>query len=101
MSNTGNVTPLPTRHEDPQLRGLPAWVYGHPQLTRLEIERILRPSWQIACRVSQIPAAGEYVTFELGRSSRPRAASIPATVPTTDFATDCDRCAVPAVIPMA
>ena len=48
---------------------LPAWVYNHPEMTRLEIERILKPSWQIACHISQIPAAGDYVTFELGSDS--------------------------------
>ena len=50
-------------------RSLPAWVYNDPQLTRLEIERILKPSWQIACHISQIPKPGDYVTFELGADS--------------------------------
>ena len=50
-------------------RGLPAWVYNHPEMTRLEYERLLKPSWQIACHISQIPSAGDYVTFELGADS--------------------------------
>ena len=50
-------------------RSLPAWVYDHPEMTRLEYERILKPSWQIACHVSQIRGAGDYVTFELGSDS--------------------------------
>ncbi|HEV3180075.1 MAG TPA: Rieske 2Fe-2S domain-containing protein, partial [Steroidobacteraceae bacterium] len=50
-------------------RGLPAWVYNHPQMTRLEYERLLKPSWQIVCHISQIPNAGDYVTFELGSDS--------------------------------
>lgn len=50
-------------------RSLPAWVYNHPEMTRLELERILKPSWQIACHVSQIPRAGDFVTFELGSDS--------------------------------
>ena len=50
-------------------RSLPGWVYNHPEMTRLEIERILKPSWQIACHVSQIPNAGDYLTFELGSDS--------------------------------
>src|SRR5215472_14930003 len=50
-------------------RSLPAWVYQHPEMTRLEIERILKPSWQIACHVSQIPHGGDFVTFELGADS--------------------------------
>ncbi len=53
----------------PTPRSLPAWVYNHPEMTRLEIERILKPSWQIACHVSQIPHAGDFVTFELGGDS--------------------------------
>ena len=50
-------------------RSLPGWVYHHPEMTRLELERILKPSWQIACHISQIPKAGDYVTFELGADS--------------------------------
>jgi phenylpropionate dioxygenase-like ring-hydroxylating dioxygenase large terminal subunit len=50
-------------------RSLPAWVYNHAPLTRIEIERLLKPSWQIACHVSQIPNAGDYITFELGADS--------------------------------
>ena len=48
---------------------LPAWVYNHPEMTRLEIERVLRPSWQIACHVCSVPAAGDYVAFDLGDDS--------------------------------
>ena len=69
MSNSSLVSQLPTTPRDPQPRGLPAWVYAHPELTRIEIERILRPSWQIACHLSQIPNPGCYVTFELGTDS--------------------------------
>jgi len=50
-------------------RALPAWVYSHPQMTRLEYERIVRPSWQIICHVSSIPAPGDYVTLDLGADS--------------------------------
>jgi len=48
---------------------LPAWVYNHPELTRLEIERVLMPSWQIVCHVNSIPRAGDYETFDLGPES--------------------------------
>jgi phenylpropionate dioxygenase-like ring-hydroxylating dioxygenase large terminal subunit len=48
---------------------LPAWVYNHPEMTRLEYERILKPSWQIAGHLSQIPDSGDYVTFDLGHDS--------------------------------
>ncbi len=59
----------PVAHAAAPARSMPAWVYNHPEMTRLEYERILRPSWQIACHVSQVPNAGDYVTFELGRDS--------------------------------
>jgi phenylpropionate dioxygenase-like ring-hydroxylating dioxygenase large terminal subunit len=50
-------------------RALPAWVYNHPELTRLETERILMPSWQIVCHVNSIPKSGDFVTFDLGAES--------------------------------
>jgi phenylpropionate dioxygenase-like ring-hydroxylating dioxygenase large terminal subunit len=52
-----------------QRHALPAWVYGHPELTRLEIERVILPSWQIVCHVNSIPRAGDYQTFDLGPES--------------------------------
>ena len=48
---------------------LPAWVYNHPEMTRLEHERILMPSWQIVCHSNSIPNAGDYETFDLGPES--------------------------------
>jgi len=50
-------------------RALPAWVYNHPELHRLELERIFLPSWQIVCHVNSIPKSGDYVTFDLGPES--------------------------------
>jgi len=67
MNSTAARPVEPFTHTAP--RSLPAWVYDHPEMTRLEYERILKPSWQIACHVSQIRAAGDYVTFELGSDS--------------------------------
>ncbi|MBV8740321.1 MAG: aromatic ring-hydroxylating dioxygenase subunit alpha [Sinobacteraceae bacterium] len=50
-------------------RALPAWVYGHPQLHRLEYERLLRPSWQIVCHVNSIPQPGDFCTLDIGTDS--------------------------------
>ncbi len=50
-------------------RTLPAWVYNHALLNRLELERVLLPSWQIVCHQNSIPAVGDYVTFDLGTES--------------------------------
>ncbi len=52
-----------------QPRALPAWVYDHAELNRLELQRILLPSWQIACHVNSIPRAGDYVTLDIGPES--------------------------------
>src|SRR5271169_4780362 len=52
-----------------QPHALPAWVYSHPDLTRLEIERVLMPSWQIVCHVNSIPRAGDYQTLDVGPES--------------------------------
>ena len=48
------------------VRALPAWVYNHPEMTRLEYERILRPAWQIICHVSSLKKPGDYLTLDLG-----------------------------------
>ena len=48
---------------------LPAWVYNHSELTRLELRRVLLPSWQIVCHVNSIPKPGDYETFDLGPES--------------------------------
>src|ERR1700736_4898028 len=50
-------------------RALPAWVYRHPEMTRLEIERILKPTWQLVCHLNSLPKSGDYVAFDLGPES--------------------------------
>lgn len=50
-------------------RAMPAWIYNHPEMTRLELERILLPSWQLLCHVSQLSNAGDYVTVDIGAES--------------------------------
>jgi phenylpropionate dioxygenase-like ring-hydroxylating dioxygenase large terminal subunit len=50
-------------------RALPAWVYNDPEMSRLEYERILRPSWQLVCHVSSLANPGDYVALEIARES--------------------------------
>jgi len=45
---------------------LPAWVYSHPEMTRLELERILRPSWQLVTHISALKKTGDFATLDLG-----------------------------------
>ena len=63
MTSSAAVLPVAP---PPLPRALPAWTYQHAEMTRLEIERILTPSWQIVCHVNAIPRPGDFVTFDLG-----------------------------------
>src|SRR5579859_6123863 len=54
---------------DAMPRAMPAWVYDHAEVARLEYERVLLPSWQILCHVNSLPRTGDYVTLDLGRDS--------------------------------
>ena len=53
----------------PLPRALPGWAYSHPEMTRLEYERVLKPSWQIICHVNSIPVPGDFITLDLGRDN--------------------------------
>jgi phenylpropionate dioxygenase-like ring-hydroxylating dioxygenase large terminal subunit len=64
LSLHGRAAPPGTRP-----RALPPWVYRHPEMTRLELERILKPSWQIACHVNSVPQRGDFLAFEIGPES--------------------------------
>src|ERR1700738_5028609 len=66
--NTSSA-PLLEPSAAPLPRALPAWAYSHPEMTRLEFERILKPSWQIVCHISCIPKPGDYQTLDLGSES--------------------------------
>lgn len=49
--------------------GLPAWTYSDPEFYAAEMERVIRPSWQIVCHTSDVPHWGDYHTLEyLGES---------------------------------
>ncbi len=39
---------------------LPGWVYHDPEYFAVEMARVLRPSWQVVCHASDIPAAGDW-----------------------------------------
>lgn len=48
---------------------LPAWLYHDPEYFAVEMERVMRPSWQVVCHVNDIPAVGDYHTLDfLGES---------------------------------
>ena len=62
--------PRPLVEADP-LEGwsLPAWTYRDAEFFALESERIFRPSWQVVCHESDLPAVGDWHTLDyLGES---------------------------------
>lgn len=66
--NTLSAAPAPDAHAE-QAYALPAWVYNNAELTRLELQRVLMPSWQIVCHINSIPNNGDYVTLDIGPES--------------------------------
>ena len=44
---------------------LPGWVYHDPSFFKVEMERVIRPSWQIVCHLSDVPAAGDWHSLDL------------------------------------
>ena len=52
-------------HHDPDEGwSLPAWTYRDLEFFRTEAERVLRPSWQVVCHLSDIASAGQLHTLD-------------------------------------
>ncbi len=48
---------------------LPGWLYRDPEYHEVEMERLIRPSWQIVCHQSDLAAEGDWRTLDyLGES---------------------------------
>ena len=64
-----NLKVVDTDHDPDAGWSLPAWLYSDPEFFDVEMARVIRPSWQVVCHVSDIPAAGDYHTLDfLGES---------------------------------
>ena len=48
---------------------LPAWVYSDPDYFAAEMARVIRPSWQVVCHVSDVPATGDWHTLDYAGES--------------------------------
>ena len=60
------VARLPRREADEQEHlSLPGWVYHDPDYFRVEMARLIRPSWQIVCHANDIPEAGDWRTLDI------------------------------------
>ena len=74
---------------DEQLR-VPASRYTSPEFHRLEVERIWKRVWQMACREEDIPEVGDHLTYEIAgisvlvvRSAPGHDQGVPQRVPAT------------------
>ena len=43
---------------------LPGWTYHDAEFFAAEMERVIRPSWQIVCHISELPGPGDYRTLD-------------------------------------
>jgi phenylpropionate dioxygenase-like ring-hydroxylating dioxygenase large terminal subunit len=50
---------------DDEAFSLPAWIYHDPGFFELEKQHIFRTSWHLVCHQNDIPATGDYHTFEI------------------------------------
>ena len=57
-----HLKPVPASVDD---FGLPGWTYHDADYFAVEMERVIRPSWQIVCHGSDIAGAGDWRTIEL------------------------------------
>jgi phenylpropionate dioxygenase-like ring-hydroxylating dioxygenase large terminal subunit len=50
---------------DDEAFSLPAWIYHDPGFFELEKQHIFRTCWHLVCHQNDIPATGDYHTFEI------------------------------------
>ena len=48
-----------------EMLSLPGWLYRDPEFFAVEMEKLIRPSWQIVCHSSEIARAGEWRTLDI------------------------------------
>ena len=62
------MTQPATRHDDavnPDAGwSLPAWTYADREFFDAEVARVIRPSWQVVCHVSDVPETGDFHTLD-------------------------------------
>ena len=59
------ATHLRSVADDTSDLGLPGWAYHDPEYHAVEMDRVIRPAWQIVCHVSQVSHAGDWRTLAL------------------------------------
>ena len=64
------IARLPRREPEPAADlSLPGWIYHDPEYFAVEMDRLIRPAWQIVCHEGEIKEAGAWRTLDyLGES---------------------------------
>ncbi len=61
-----DIVRLPTAEPDVKADfSLPGWLYHDPEFFAVEMERLIRPAWQIVCHESEISGPGDWRSLEL------------------------------------
>ncbi|MBV8685074.1 MAG: aromatic ring-hydroxylating dioxygenase subunit alpha [Alphaproteobacteria bacterium] len=64
MPNATHLAPAPETE-----LSLPGWIYRDPEFFAVEMERVIRPAWQVVCHAGDLPRPGDWRTLDyLGES---------------------------------
>ncbi len=44
---------------------LPIWIYGDAELFALEVEHLIKPTWQFVCHVNEVPDPGNFTWLDI------------------------------------
>ncbi|MBD2446918.1 Rieske 2Fe-2S domain-containing protein [Nostoc sp. FACHB-152] len=50
---------------DERRQALPIWIYGDASLFALEVEHLIKPTWQFVCHVNEIPQPGNFTWLDI------------------------------------
>jgi phenylpropionate dioxygenase-like ring-hydroxylating dioxygenase large terminal subunit len=50
---------------DERRQALPIWIYGDASLFALEVEHLIKPTWQFVCHVNEIPQPGNFTGLDI------------------------------------
>jgi len=60
---------VPTNVDADEGWSLPAWTYADPDFFAAEMERVIRPSWQVVCHESDVAQSGDWHTLDYAGES--------------------------------
>ncbi|MEH2092606.1 hypothetical protein CDG77_08095 [Nostoc sp. 'Peltigera membranacea cyanobiont' 213] len=46
-------------------QALPIWIYGDPALFALEVEHLIKPTWQFVCHINEVPQPGNFTWLDI------------------------------------